>query len=99
MAAAAAPNCAAARAVGLAPAYRGQPGYYPQHDRDGLGYPLHILAAAIEKLPLPDAPEWRELAPKCGRIDLHAKDDRTMCRAVPTAERQTPVRNAGERRG
>jgi hypothetical protein len=32
--AAAAPNCAAARAVGLAPAYRGQPGYYPQHDRD-----------------------------------------------------------------
>ena len=34
---AAAPNCAAARAVGLAPAYRGQPGYYPQHDRDGDG--------------------------------------------------------------
>jgi hypothetical protein len=32
--AAAAPNCTAARAVGLAPAYRGQPGYYPQHDRD-----------------------------------------------------------------
>src|SRR5688500_3174012 len=32
--AAAAPNCAAARAVGLAPAYRGQPGYYPLHDRD-----------------------------------------------------------------
>jgi len=32
--AAAAPNCAAARAVGLAPAFRGQPGYYPQHDRD-----------------------------------------------------------------
>ena len=32
--AAAAPNCAAARAVDLAPAYRGQPGYYPQHDRD-----------------------------------------------------------------
>ena len=31
---AAAPNCDAARAVGLAPAYRGQPGYYPQHDRD-----------------------------------------------------------------
>jgi hypothetical protein len=32
--AAATPNCAAARAVGLAPAYMGQPGYYPQHDRD-----------------------------------------------------------------
>jgi Excalibur calcium-binding domain len=32
--AAAVPNCTAARAVGLAPAYRGQPGYYPQHDRD-----------------------------------------------------------------
>jgi hypothetical protein len=31
---AASPNCAAARAVGLAPAYRGQPGYWPQHDRD-----------------------------------------------------------------
>ena len=26
---AASPNCAAARAVGLAPAYRGQPGYWP----------------------------------------------------------------------
>jgi hypothetical protein len=32
--AAAASNCAAARAVGLGPAYRGEPGYYPQHDRD-----------------------------------------------------------------
>ena len=31
---AAAPNCDAARAVGLAPARRGQPGYYPKHDRD-----------------------------------------------------------------
>jgi hypothetical protein len=35
---AAAPNCTAARAMGLAPAWRGQPGYYPQHDadRDGI---------------------------------------------------------------
>ena len=35
---AAAPNCAAARVMGLAPARRGQPGYYPQHDadRDGI---------------------------------------------------------------
>jgi hypothetical protein len=27
-------DCAAVRAVGLASAYRGQPGYWPQHDRD-----------------------------------------------------------------
>ena len=35
---AAAPNCTAARLVGLAPAARGQPGYWPGHDadRDGL---------------------------------------------------------------
>ena len=31
------PNCAAARAVGVAPANRGEPGYWPQHDRDGDG--------------------------------------------------------------
>jgi Excalibur calcium-binding domain len=35
---AAAPNCAAARAVGLAPASRGQPGYWASHDRDGDGW-------------------------------------------------------------
>ena len=29
------PNCSAVRLVGLAPAYKGQPGYWPQHDRDG----------------------------------------------------------------
>ena len=34
---ASAPNCAAARAVGLAPSYRGQPGYWPQHDADNDG--------------------------------------------------------------
>jgi Excalibur calcium-binding domain len=28
------PNCDAARAVGLAPAIRGQPGYWPSHDAD-----------------------------------------------------------------
>ncbi len=33
----AAPNCDAARAVGLAPAKRGQPGYWPWLDRDGNG--------------------------------------------------------------
>ena len=30
----AAPNCEAARTVGLAPARRGEPGYYAKHDRD-----------------------------------------------------------------
>ena len=31
------PNCQAARMVGLAPAYAGQPGYYRRHDADGDG--------------------------------------------------------------
>ena len=31
------PNCAAARAAGAAPIYRGQPGYGPHLDRDGDG--------------------------------------------------------------
>lgn len=31
------PNCSAARLVGVAPAYKGQPGYWPQHDRDNDG--------------------------------------------------------------
>jgi hypothetical protein len=31
------PNCAAARAMGMAPASAGQPGYYLRHDRDGDG--------------------------------------------------------------
>lgn len=35
---AAAPSCATARAVGLAPAFRGEPGYYNQHDRDNDGW-------------------------------------------------------------
>jgi len=33
----AAPNCSAARAMGLAPAYRGHPGYWPKHDADNDG--------------------------------------------------------------
>ncbi|MBI1215413.1 MAG: hypothetical protein GC185_06320 [Alphaproteobacteria bacterium] len=41
----AAPNCAAARAVGLAPAVVGHPGYYRDHDADGDGI-------ACEPLPL-----------------------------------------------
>lgn len=35
---AAAPNCSAARMIGLAPAYRGDPGYYDRHDRDKDGW-------------------------------------------------------------
>jgi hypothetical protein len=31
------PNCAAARKVGAAPIYKGQPGYRPGLDRDGDG--------------------------------------------------------------
>ena len=33
----AAPNCAAARAVGLAPARWGEPGHWQHHDQDGGG--------------------------------------------------------------
>ncbi|WP_374710708.1 excalibur calcium-binding domain-containing protein [Inquilinus ginsengisoli] len=33
----ASPNCAAARAVGLAPAQAGQPGFYARHDADDDG--------------------------------------------------------------
>ena len=39
------PNCSAARAVGLAPARRGQPGYWSHHDRDDDGI-------ACEPIPL-----------------------------------------------
>lgn len=35
---AAMPNCAAARAVGLAPARIGRPGYWPAHDADNDGW-------------------------------------------------------------
>jgi hypothetical protein len=34
---AAAPDCKAARAADLAPAQRGEPGYWPMHDRDNDG--------------------------------------------------------------
>jgi hypothetical protein len=44
---AAAPSCAAARAMGLAPAWRGQPGYYPQHDADRNGIACEPWAAQI----------------------------------------------------
>ncbi|WP_346426484.1 excalibur calcium-binding domain-containing protein [Brevundimonas naejangsanensis] len=32
------PNCSAARLMRLAPARRGEPGYHPEHDRDGDGW-------------------------------------------------------------
>jgi fatty acid desaturase len=34
---ASAPNCEAARLVGLTPSHRGEPGYWPDHDADGDG--------------------------------------------------------------
>ena len=39
---AARPNCAAARAVGLAPAGRGRPGYWTDHDRDRDGVACEV---------------------------------------------------------
>lgn len=45
------PNCAAARAVGLAPARRGQPGYWPKHDADNDGIACEPLR------------QWRQIAP------------------------------------
>ena len=39
---AAAPNCDAARSIGLAPAFRGQPGYYPSHDADNDGIACEV---------------------------------------------------------
>ena len=44
---AAAPNCDAARAVGLAPAWRGEPGYYRSHDRDNDGWACEPLLAVV----------------------------------------------------
>ena len=43
------PNCAAARAMGLAPAIKGQPGYWPSHDADDDGKSCEPL------------PQWRLL--------------------------------------
>jgi hypothetical protein len=36
------PNCSAARAVGVAPSYRGQPGYWSKHDADDDGISCEI---------------------------------------------------------
>ena len=36
------PNCGATRAVGLAPAVKGQPGYWRRHDRDRDGVACEV---------------------------------------------------------
>ena len=46
-------NCSAARAVGLAPAHRGEPGYWPTHDADHDGIacePWHGASASSVKV-------------------------------------------------
>ncbi|WP_306262729.1 excalibur calcium-binding domain-containing protein [Pararhizobium sp. IMCC21322] len=40
---ASAPNCDAARAVGLAPSFIGQPGYWGPHDRDEDGIACELF--------------------------------------------------------
>ena len=54
---AAAPNCDAARAVGLAPAARGEPGYYAQHDRDQDGWACEPWPRSTPELPRVIRPE------------------------------------------
>jgi hypothetical protein len=47
------PNCAAARTVDLTTAYRGQPGYWPSHDRDRDGIACergHVGSTGITRL-------------------------------------------------
>ena len=51
---AALPSCATARAVGLAPAMHGEPGYWTIHDEDGDG-------RACE--PWPSYTRWRRIVP------------------------------------
>jgi hypothetical protein len=54
---AAAPNCTAARIVGLAPSSRGQPGYWGQHDADADGIacePITPANAAASSWHLPE---------------------------------------------
>jgi len=55
----AAPNCDAARAVGLAPSRRGEPGYYPWHDADNDGIacePLPTWRMGLRGEPAPAVP-------------------------------------------
>jgi hypothetical protein len=46
---AAAPNCAAARAAGLAPARRGEPGYFVRHDADNDGIACEPVPAGARR--------------------------------------------------
>jgi hypothetical protein len=43
-------NCSTARAVGLAPARKGQPGYWKRHDADEDGNRLRTIAAPVATL-------------------------------------------------
>jgi hypothetical protein len=43
------PNCAFARAVGAAPSSVGDPGYWPQHDRDGDGWACESTPDWVER--------------------------------------------------
>ena len=54
---AAALNCDAARTVGLAPAARGEPGYYPHHDRDQDGWACEPWPRRAPELPRLITPE------------------------------------------
>ena len=44
------PNCAAARAVGLAPARKGQPGYWSGHDADNDGIACEPLPRRLREV-------------------------------------------------
>ena len=51
------PSCTAAEAVGLAPAHKGQPGYWPKHDADSDGVACEAadLHSPWQK---PSGPKW-----------------------------------------
>ena len=57
---AAAPNCAAARAAGLAPARRGEPGYFVRHDADDDGIACEPIPAGARRSDRP-RPYWPTL--------------------------------------
>jgi hypothetical protein len=50
------PNCDAARAVGLAPAVVGQPGYWLHHDRDRDGIACEVYPAPRSSMPKSSVP-------------------------------------------
>lgn len=43
------PNCDAARAMGLAPALRGEPGYWSSHDADGDGIACELWPPVVRR--------------------------------------------------